>query len=249
MNRRIPLVVLTLALLSGCTPMGENIAHRGGFAPRIREGTRLTPLGSARMLRDTPGEGALDAPTRLTILTYGPAIKRCAMDYGFDWRLVLAIMKQESSFESDAESRKGATGLMQLMPPTQREVAERLDLDDSTHPAVNIRIGVYYLRTLYSMFAGAEEADRLKLMLASYNAGIGRVHDAQEIAAYLGDSPVKWQAVKTALPFLSRRYASLHGSVWEDGRPRNGSFGGARETVAYVDGVVSQYETYLRALN
>ena len=94
-----------------------------------------------------------------------------------------------------------------------------------------------------------QEADRLKLALAAYNAGIGRVRDAQQIAAYLGDSPASWQAVKGALPFLSRRYASLHGRVWSGDHPRNGWFGNARQTVAYVDSVMGHYEAYLRDLN
>jgi soluble lytic murein transglycosylase-like protein len=57
-----------------------------------------------------------DPSTEQCIRSYGPAIKRYAGEYGFDWRLVLAIMKQESRYSRNAESHRGAIGLMQLMP-------------------------------------------------------------------------------------------------------------------------------------
>ena len=194
-------------------------------------------------------EDITDPATRHIIREYGSVIRECAVRDGFDWRLVLAIMKQESRFEDDAQSERGASGLMQVMPVTQHELAGKLQITETLHPATNIRMGVYYLRQLYAMFNGASEADRLKLTLASYNAGLGRVYDAQEIAAYLGDDPGRWQCVKGALPLLSKRYASLHHHVWDQDRPRSGWFGNSRETVAYVDSVMTYYETYLRDLN
>ena len=117
MTRRIPLVVLfALALFSGCTPLGENIARR---APSGSAGDIARRTGPAGELR--PAMVPLDAGTRQTLQEYGPAIKECAARYGFDWRLILAVIKQESRFEPEAESQKGASGLMQVMPVTQAE--------------------------------------------------------------------------------------------------------------------------------
>jgi len=246
MIQRIPLIVLlALVMLSGCTPSSESIARR--TATGTAEGGYIDPATQPRSL--SGNEDTLDAPERHMVLRYGPAIKQYASQYGFDWRLILAVVKQESRFDAHAESHRGATGFMQLMPVTQREVADDLDVQDESHPAVNIRIGVYYLRKLYGMFNGASGSDRLKLALASYNGGLGRIYDAQEIAAYLGDNPEKWQAVKDALPLLSKRYASLHSHIWPDERPRYGWFGGSKETVAYVDSVMSKYEEYKHDIN
>ncbi len=191
----------------------------------------------------------LDPATQQVIAQYGPTIKRYALEYGFDWRLILAVMKQESRFMPEAESEKGASGLMQIMPVTGAEVARSLSLEDLSHPGTNIRAGVYYLRKLYDLYDGSSDADRLKLTLASYNAGPGRVYDAQELAAYLQDDPGRWQSVKAALPLLSKRYETLHRNVWPMQRPRNGWFGGSRQTIAYVDAVVEHYETYMQELN
>ncbi len=239
---RIPLVVLlALAMLVGCTPSSESIARRTATGNADGVG-----IDSTALARPSTAAGKLDPAERQMILRYGPTIKECASAYGFDWRLILAIVKQESRFDAGAESHRGATGFMQVMPVTRQEVVDDLSMQDGTHPSMDIRIGVFYLRKLYGMFDGANEPDRLKLALASYNGGLGRIYDAQEIAAYLGNNPERWEAVKDALPLLSRRYASLHSHIWPDDRPRNGWFGGARQTTAYVDSVMANYEEYMQ---
>jgi membrane-bound lytic murein transglycosylase F len=241
MTLRIPMIVIfTLALWSGCSPLGEDLAKKSGGDAAHEQVDTVAAAEEA---------SHLDPATRQIVDTYGPTIKQYAQEYGFDWRLILAVMKQESRFEPEAESERGATGLMQIMPVTGAEVARSLALEDLSHPGANIRAGVYYLRKLYDLYDGSNEADRLKLTLASYNAGAGRVYDAQELAAYLQDDPGRWESVKDALPLLSRRYETLHRSVWPTQRPRNGCFGGSRQTIAYVDAVVDHYETYLRELN
>ncbi len=238
------IVLIASMIVAGCTPLGENIARRNAAGVTVEEGSDI-----AVQVRALEGDQSVDPATAALLRRYGDVIHQCAVQYGFDWRLVLAIIRQESRFEAAAESHRGASGLMQIMPVTQREVADRLNLDDSGLPASNIKIGVYYLRKIYGMFEGVNETDRLKLALASYNAGLGRVYDAQQVAAYLGDNPTHWQAVREMLPLLSRRYSSLHQHVWSQDRPKNGWFGGARETVAYVDSVMAHYVAYVRELN
>ena len=241
MIQRIPLIVLAVAvMLVGCTPSSESIVRR--TATGSADGEGLNPA----TLTPPTGVSKLDPAERHMVLHYGPTIKACASECGFDWRLILAIVRQESRFNAGAESHRGATGFMQVMPVTLREVVDDLDMQDETHPSVNIRIGVFYLRKLYGMFDGAQEPDRLRLALASYNGGLGRIYDAQEIAAYLGDNPEKWDAVKDALPLLSKRYVSLHSHIWPEDRPRNGWFGGSKETTSYVDSVMATYEEYMR---
>jgi membrane-bound lytic murein transglycosylase F len=238
---RIPVIVIfTLALFSGCTPHGEDLARKSGS--EAAHGQGVSSVAAEEVSH-------LDPATQQIIAQYGTTIKRNAQEYGFDWRFVLAVMKQESRFEPEAESEKGAFGLMQIMPVTGAEVARSLSLEDLSHPGANIRAGVYYLRKLYDLYDGSSDADRIKLTLASYNAGAGRVFDAQELAAYLQDDPGRWQSVRDALPLLSKRYETLHRNVWPMQRPRNGWFGGSRQTVTYVEAVVEKYETYRQELN
>ena len=108
---------------------------------------------------------------------------------------------------------------------------------------------MYYLKTLYNLFEGLDEPDRTKLALAAYNAGIGRIYDAQDLAAYLQENPGNWQSIRDALPLLSRRYYTLHQNVWDQEKPRSGWFGNARETVAYVDNVIATYDNLRLLLN
>ncbi len=89
--------------------------------------------------------------------------------------LALAVTRQESSFNSAAVSPSGALGLMQLMPPTAREVSGKLGMpyvqDRLTRdPAYNVQLGTQYLAEMLQRFGGSYE-----LALAAYNAGPGRV--------------------------------------------------------------------------
>jgi len=158
-------------------------------------------------------------------------------------------MKQESRFSRNAESHRGAIGLMQLMPLTREELGMKLALEDLSHPEHNIQAGIFYLRTLYNLFEGAEEADRLKLTLAAYNAGLSRVRDAQELAIHLDDEPMQWQAVKDALPLLSKQFYTLHRTIWGQDKPKSGWFGKSRETIKYVDSVMDYYDAFRLAMN
>ncbi len=95
---------------------------------------------------------------------------------GVDPAIVLALMRQESSFDEQIVSPAGARGLMQLMPATASAVARRLqeppDLAAlTTSPTTNMRLGTAYLRSLIDQFGA------LPLALAAYNAGPRRVQD------------------------------------------------------------------------
>ena len=107
-------------------------------------------------------------------LKYGDEIDEYAKDRGLDPNLVRALILQESYYNPKAKSRVGATGLMQLMPPTAKEHASRMRIPFAVsrleNPEVNVRIGTYHLRMLVDMFRG-----NTHLAVASYNAGQGNV--------------------------------------------------------------------------
>ena len=178
---------------------------------------------------------------------YLPDIKRYSTKYGVDRLLVLAVMKQESEFSHDAVSHRGAYGLMQIMPVTQIELSEKVGVDETISPRNNIKAGIYHLRALYDFFGKSPSDDRIRLTLAAYNAGLGRILDARKVAKYLGNDPRTWNAVKDALPFLSSRGYSLHQSVWPEGQPQSGYFRNWKQTVSYVESVTAYREELKRS--
>jgi soluble lytic murein transglycosylase-like protein len=105
---------------------------------------------------------------------YHDVVEREAARRGLDAALVKALILQESAYDPTARSSAGAVGLMQLMPPTAREIAGRggreWDAGRLVDPEYNVEIGTHYLETLLSQLQG----NRI-LSLAAYNGGIGNV--------------------------------------------------------------------------
>jgi soluble lytic murein transglycosylase-like protein len=138
----------------------------GGVAP--------PPLATASLRTD-----ARRQPTPAVAAVIGSM----AREYDVAEALVKAVIAVESGFEPSARSRKGAMGLMQLMPETARRFGAR----DAYAPEDNVRAGTAYLRWLLDYFAGD-----LELVLAAYNAGENavvragrRVPDIAETRAYV----------------------------------------------------------------
>ncbi|WDP88592.1 MAG: membrane-bound lytic murein transglycosylase MltF [Desulfobacter sp.] len=122
--------------------------------------------------------------------------------YGFDWRLMAAVVYQESHFNPKAKSFTNVRGLMQVTKATAREmgIANRLN------PAQSIRAGIKYLDQMHQRFDYIEDNyQRMLFALASYNIGYGHVKDAIKLAAERGLDPETWQALKTTLPLLSKK--------------------------------------------
>lgn len=190
----------------------------------------------------------IDPMTARSLSRYGPIVRKYSDRYEMDWRLVLAVIRQESSFRHDAVSHRGAYGLMQIMPTTQAELTDKIGVEEAISPWNNIRAGVFHLRSLYRYFDESSGNDRTQLTLAAYNAGLGRIRDAQTVAEYLGHDPNSWSAVRDALPLLSKRYHTLHRQMWLEGKPRSGFFKNFRQTTTYVENVMQYYQEFKLAL-
>jgi soluble lytic murein transglycosylase-like protein len=103
------------------------------------------------------------------------AIDKAASRHNVDPNLVRALVKVESNFNPNAVSRKGAMGLMQLMPQTAR----RMNLTNPFNPEENIDAGVRHLKELLDSYGGD-----VRLSLAAYNAGMGAVARSSGIPRY-----------------------------------------------------------------
>jgi soluble lytic murein transglycosylase-like protein len=97
---------------------------------------------------------------------YEQIISSCATKYGVNPSLIKAVIHAESGYNPNAVSRKGASGLMQLMPDTARSLKVRNSFD----PKDNVEGGVKYLRFLLDTFRGD-----VSLAVAAYNAGLNKV--------------------------------------------------------------------------
>jgi soluble lytic murein transglycosylase-like protein len=103
------------------------------------------------------------------------AIQQAAARHNVDPNLVRAVVKVESNFNPNAVSRKGAMGLMQLMPATARQLKVKNPFD----PEQNVDAGVRHLKQLLESYGGD-----VKLTLAAYNAGAGAVARSSGVPHY-----------------------------------------------------------------
>lgn len=128
---------------------------------------------------------------------YDEEIKREARNLGWDWRLLASVIYQESNFRPNAESWAGAVGLMQLMPATAIEFGAV----DRTNPHQSLRAGVRYLKYLDKLWSKyvRDPNERIKYVLASYNAGLSHILDARNLAKKYSKDPNRWEDVESFL--------------------------------------------------
>jgi soluble lytic murein transglycosylase-like protein len=135
-------------------------------------------MGEARAKGELTTRGSLPSKAGDTSLPppeISHLVEQTASHFQVDPQLVHAIIKVESEYDPKAVSRKGAMGLMQLIP----ETAQRFGVANPFNPKENIEGGVGYLKYLLGLFGGD-----LSLSLAAYNAGEGAVQRFGGIPAF-----------------------------------------------------------------
>jgi soluble lytic murein transglycosylase-like protein len=129
-------------------------------------------------------------------IEYGPVIEEIARTYALEGALIHAVVSIESAYNARAISKKGAAGLMQLMP----ETAHRYGVTDRFDPVQNLHGGARYLSDLLKMFSG-----NMSLALAAYNAGENNV-------VKYGNQIPPFQETKAYVPKVLGLYRRYNGS-------------------------------------
>jgi membrane-bound lytic murein transglycosylase F len=173
------------------------------------------------------------------LCAYDDLLKQHATEIGWDWRLLAAQTFQESRFKPDAHSWAGASGLLQLMPAT----AKQYGVKNAADPEDNVQGAVKFLKWLNDFWREriTDDNERLKFVLASYNAGAGHVQDAQRLTEKYGGNPQSWEDVS---------YWLLQKSTQEYSTDPVVKFGFCRglEPVNYVSHILERYDRYKQYL-
>lgn len=159
---------------------------------------------------------------------YDKHFRAAADSTGYDWTLIAAIAYTESEFDSTAISNVGAKGVMQVMPNTLRG----FDIPDSLHADnhTNIMAAATLLKSLDEHYHYIKNPDeRLKFVLASYNAGYGHILDAMRLAKKYGYNRHVWD--ENVDSFLIHKSKPEY---YTDTLCHNGQFNGWRETLSFV---------------
>ena len=166
------LVILPIqAQIASYTDANGKRIFINGDSPKARSGSTIKASAPRQQAASPTPASAISSPSQ-TISTAAPdprlekIVRDAAARHQVDPALVKAVINTESGWNSGAVSRKGAMGLMQLIPGT----AERFGVGDPYDPAQNIEGGTTYLRSLLDRYNGD-----LSKSLAAYNAGEGAV--------------------------------------------------------------------------
>lgn len=168
-----------------------------------------------------------------TISPYDDLIRKGAESLGWDWRMVAAVIYQESKFSIGSHSARGAQGLMQVMPQTGRVYG----VNDLLDPEQNIIAGTSHLKRLQKMFGKYDltQDELIKFTLAAYNAGEGRIIDCRNLAQSKGYDNSKWEEITKVIPLMR------DDSILQEESVKLGKFQG-HETIDYIESVMSHYQ-------
>ncbi len=158
-----------------------------------------------------------------SISEYDMVFQTLADSTEWDWKLLAAIAYTESRFTPDIKSPRGATGLMQIMPRTA--IQQGFEVDSLTDPKTNILAAIKVLDVTAKSFRFPKtmnEREKLSVILAAYNGGIGTIIEARRAANADGASFNNWSTLSN--------YITRNGTHYE--------------TVAYVSKVLRTYDKY-----
>ena len=163
--------------------------------------------------------------------------KKYAPTIDWDWRLIASLAYNESNFNPNVVSWAGARGLMQLMPRTARAMGvpagKIMDVEE------NVKGSIKYIGVTQRSLMDIESPDeRIKFVLAAYNAGLGHIQDAMALANKYNKNQYIWyDNVETYLLLKSNR------EYFSDSVCKHGYLRGI-ETYNFVRDIMARYEVY-----
>jgi len=175
MKRLMTIALLTLALDLCCSAVCRSDIYKFVDARGVIHLTNTPTSPQYRLVVKDGSSAVLRASLRSDDKRYDALIRDICRRYAVDTALVKAVIKAESDFDPHAVSRKGAQGLMQLMP----EKSQELSVSNPFDPHQNLEGGISHLKALLEQFKG----DR-RLALAAYNAGANAVLQNNGIPPY-----------------------------------------------------------------
>ena len=229
MFKRLLFVVLSVALIA---------AYESAIGQSQEIKTPTTAEAMAADLKLTELSVAMEE-TPCLISRFDNIMQEVGAEQGQDWRFMSAIAYTESRFIENLESRQGAKGIMQIRPVVARHF--KVPVESINDTETNIRLAgmlLSELETMLRMPASTPMQDRLSIILASYNAGIGHVLDARRLARVEGANPNSWADVS--------RYLELKSTpdYYEKEIVKCGKFTGSGQTLNYVKQVMRKYNQY-----
>ena len=175
------------------------------------------------------------------ISPYDNIFRRVARRHHLDWRLLSAIAFCESRFTPEAQSPRGAVGMMQVMP----HIAAHWDVtaDELLDPAINIDVACRLYKSTQKQLRLSKEVaeiDRIAFTVAAYNCGASRVTDARNLTAYYDEARDDWATVCDYMLLLTEEEFYNHEAVV------GGRFREPHITAAYTNKVLKKYEQYCK---
>lgn len=172
---------------------------------------------------------------------YDDLFKKYSKEIGWDWRLLASLAYTESNFDTTAVSWAGARGLMQLMPQTARAMG--VPEGKEQNPEESVKAAVKFIKsTDRSLSMIPDKQERIKFILASYNAGLGHIYDAMALAGKYGKDKYAWNDnVENYILLKSNE------EYFTDPVCKNGYFRGI-ETYNFVRDIMGRYEGYKKKI-
>lgn len=229
----------TLGSMNECSCWAMNASERNkisqmnGWIGHIKASGDFQRLQDIFSMSYNPHKRAEKGVRTSTVSPYDEIIRKHAKSLGWDWRMVAAVVYQESKFSISSKSARGAQGLMQVMPQTGKYYG----VDNLMDPEQNIIAGTSHLKRLQKMFGKYDLShdELIKFTLAAYNAGEGRIIDCRNLAAAKGLDNGKWEDIIKVIPMMRED------SILKEESVKLGKFQG-HETIGYIESVMSHYQ-------
>lgn len=174
------------------------LAELNNFLPKIKKGTLLGNLLSFKYFHNLKARQSKVFDVKNSVISqYDETLKKYAKKYGWDWRLLAAVGFQESRFDQSIHNKWGAIGIFQIKQMTANEPYINIPtIEGVENFENNIHAGVKYLswlkKTYFDKKENIKEEDKIRMTLAAYNAGPGRLLQAVKKTKELGLNPNVW---------------------------------------------------------